>query len=177
GPATLAATDVETSPTSHNVIPDRAVVTLDWRILPGPGPEELVGRVEEAVARHVADAPEGLSIEVRMAREGQVCYTGLARDRDLHTPGFLLEPGHPMVRAAAEAVGRRDGPGPAAVRPWTFATDGGWSSGVHGIPTVGFAPGEERFAHTNRERLDLAEAEWAFGRYPALILAVMEAVA
>jgi hypothetical protein len=46
---------------------------------------------------------------------------------------------------------------------------------VHGIPTVGFAPGEERFAHTNRERLDVEEARWAFSRYSALIRAIQQA--
>jgi acetylornithine deacetylase/succinyl-diaminopimelate desuccinylase-like protein len=81
------------------------------------------------------------------------------------------------VSAAARAAGRRNGSGPAAVRPWTFATDGGWSAGVHGIPTFGFAPGEERFAHTNRERLDLDEARWTFERYPDVILAAMAALA
>jgi acetylornithine deacetylase/succinyl-diaminopimelate desuccinylase-like protein len=78
----------------------------------------------------------------------------------------------PLVVAAAEAVGRQEGEGPARVRPWTFATDGGWSQGVFGIPTIGFAPGEERFAHTNRERLELDGARWAFLRYPRLILAL-----
>ena len=83
-----------------------------------------------------------------------------------------------MVTAAAGAVGRRGAPDTAArCRPWTFATDGGWTCGVFGIPTIGFAPGEERYAHTNRERLDVEEARWAFSRYPSLILAVQEAVA
>jgi hypothetical protein len=41
---------------------------------------------------------------------------------------------------------------------------------------VGFAPGEERFAHTNRERLDVEEARWAFARYPDLILALQHAL-
>jgi acetylornithine deacetylase/succinyl-diaminopimelate desuccinylase-like protein len=80
------------------------------------------------------------------------------------------------VVAGAEAVGRRDGGGAAKIRPWQFATDGGWSRGVHGIPTVGFAPGEERYAHTNRERIDVEEARWGFGRYPALISAVQTAL-
>ena len=82
-----------------------------------------------------------------------------------------------MIVAASEAVGRRDEGGPATIRPWQFATDGGWSCGVFGIPTVGFAPGEERFAHTNRERLDVEEARWGFARYPHLIAAVQRAVA
>jgi hypothetical protein len=63
------------------------------------------------------------------------------------------------------------------VRPWTFATDGGWTCGVHGIPTIGFAPGEERYAHTNRERLDLEEARWALERYPEMVVAIQDALA
>ena len=66
---------------------------------------------------------------------------------------------------------------PATVRPWTFATDGGWTCGVFGIPTLGFGPGEERYAHTNRERLDVEEAAWAFSRHGPLILAMQEALA
>ena len=107
-----------------------------------------------------------------MARETQGTYTGLHIDRELFTPGFLMGPQEPLVRAAADAVGLVSGDGPATVRPWTFATDGGWSCGVHGIPTIGFAPGEERHAHTNTERLDLDEARWAYGRYPGLISAL-----
>jgi acetylornithine deacetylase/succinyl-diaminopimelate desuccinylase-like protein len=87
-----------------------------------------------------------------------------------------MRPDHPVVVAAAAAAGRRADRGAASVRPWQFATDGGWSCGIHGIPTVGFAPGEERYAHTNRERLDLDEARWAYERYPDVIAAVQGAV-
>ena len=112
-----------------------------------------------------------------MASERQVTYTGIVADRDLFTPGFLMDPSHPVVDAAARAVGRRrDANEAAEVRPWTFATDGGWSRGVNGIPTIGFAPGEERFAHTNRERLLVEEARWGFERYPGLISAVQTAL-
>lgn len=181
GAATVAATAVEVSPASRNVIPDLAVVVLDWRTVPGLPEEEHVRRIEEALARRIGTPPEGLRVEVRFARQRQRTYTGLAEERVLYTPGFLMDPGHPVVRAAARAVSASraasgdDAPEPA-VRPWTFATDGGHSCGTHGIPTIGFAPGEERYAHTNRERLELASAEQVFRQYPAVILAVQQAV-
>jgi acetylornithine deacetylase/succinyl-diaminopimelate desuccinylase-like protein len=177
GPSTLAATAVDVSPLSRNVIPDRVVVALDWRVLPGTTDDDLLARVRDAITARIAEPPEGLTWQVRMGVETQVTYTGVSRERTLYTPGFLLEPDHPAVRAAALAAGRRDDEGPALIRPWTFATDGGWSAGVHGVPTFGFAPGEERYAHTNRERLDLDEARWAFGRYPAIITAAQDALA
>jgi putative selenium metabolism hydrolase len=178
GPASMTATTVDVLPESRNVIPDLVVVALDWRILPGTTDDALLARVSEELRRVMGpDTPEGLSWSVRMATEHQECFTGMAEDKDLLTPGFLMDPEHPVVRAAAGAVGRMDeGVGPATVRPWTFATDGGWSCGVHGIPTIGFAPGEERFAHTNRERLDLDEARWAWARYPRMIQAMQEAL-
>ena len=173
GPATLVPTDVTATPASRNVIPDQVVVALDWRILPGTTEADLVRTVRTAVADRLGTLADGLSFEVRMAVEEQRTYTGLEQDRGLLTPGFLVSADSPLIRAVAAAAGRRDGEGAAAVRPWTFATDGGWSCGVHGIPTFGFAPGEERFAHTNRERLGIEEARWAFERYPAIILAAM----
>ncbi|MEQ8329042.1 MAG: M20/M25/M40 family metallo-hydrolase [Longimicrobiales bacterium] len=177
GPSTCTATMVDVKPESRNVIPDLAVVALDWRILPGDDDASLLERVRRALSVRIPEAPEGLSLEVRMAAEHQVTWTGQAEDKNLLTPGFLMDADHPVVRAAARAVGTRNDPGvPAAVRPWTFATDGGWSCGVHGIPTVGFAPGEERHAHTNRERLDVEEARWAFERHPHLVAAVQNAV-
>ena len=173
GPATLVPTDVTATPASRNVIPDQVVVALDWRILPGTTEADLVQTVKAALDRRLGPLEEGHSVEVRMAVEEQRTYTGLEQDRGLLTPGFLVSADSPLIRAVAAAAGRRDGEGAAAVRPWTFATDGGWSCGVHGIPTFGFAPGEERFAHTNRERLDLDEARWAFDRYPDIMLAAM----
>lgn len=188
GEASLAVTGVDVVPESRNVIPDRVTVVVDWRVLPGQTDEAMLGAVREAIAVHLPSTPDGYEIEVRLASEEQTTHTGVSSRRSLFTPGFLMDPDHPVVRAAARAVGVRDGTGDrsrggrtadaaAETRPWTFATDGGWTCGVHGVPTVGFAPGEERFAHTNRERLGLEEARWAFERYPALILGVMQALA
>ncbi len=174
GTSSLVATGVDVLPESRNVIPDRVTVVLDWRVLPGTDEEAMTSRVRDAVTRGLGELPDGFSVSVSMAQERQAAYTGIAHDRSLFTPGFLMDPLDPLVLAAAAAVGQRAGEGPAAVRPWTFATDGGWSRGVFGIPTVGFAPGEERFAHTNRERLDVEEARWAFARYPELVLALQQ---
>jgi succinyl-diaminopimelate desuccinylase len=178
GVATVTPTSVEALPESRNVIPDRVTVVLDWRILPGTKDQSLIERVQEVLDARLPDLPDGYGVEVRVSRERQSTYTGVTRERQMFSPGFLLDAEHPVVRAAARAVGRRNGGGGAAeVRPWTFATDGGWTCGVHGIPTIGFAPGEERHAHTNRERLDLEEARWSLERYPELVLAIQGALA
>ena len=177
GPSSLVATMVDVQPETRNVIPDHVVVAVDWRFLPGTTEDGLLRLLGDRVGARVGKPPSGLRWDARVATEPQRTYTGVERDWRLFSPGFLMSPEHPAVQAAAEAVGRRSGPGPAEARPWAFATDGGWSCGVHGIPTVGFAPGEERYAHTNRERLEVAEARWAFERHPLLIAGLQRALA
>jgi putative selenium metabolism hydrolase len=173
GRSTAVATCVDVVPESRNVIPDRALVVVDWRVLPGDTAEGLVERLRTALRRRVPEVPAGYALEVRLASVDQRTFTGFERSRQMFSPGFLMDPNDPAIVAAAAAVGRReDATIPARIRPWRFATDGGWTRGVHGIPTVGFAPGEEHFAHTNRERMEVEELRWGFERYPLLVEAL-----
>jgi putative selenium metabolism hydrolase len=178
GASTAVATLVVVAPESRNVIPDEVVVTVDWRVLPGDTPEGLVARLERSVRGRIPAVPEGYQIDVRVAAVHQKTYTGFERAREMFSPGFLMDPEDPAIVAAARAVGVRGAPDePARIRPWRFATDGGWTRGVHGIPTVGFAPGEEQYAHTNRERMDVEEFRWGLERYPLLVEALQRASA
>jgi putative selenium metabolism hydrolase len=173
GSATMAPTALETLPRSRNVIPDRVRIVLDWRVIPGATADELREQLAGFLRDHVL-LPEGWSYQVVYSIEAQRTHTGKTRDRRMFTPGFLMRQDHPVVQAAVSTVARHTGRQPA-VRPWSFATDGGHSCGVHGIPTLGFAPGEERYAHTNRERLELASARIAYDAYPHLIRALQSA--
>lgn len=177
GPSTAVATMVEVAPETRNVIPDEVRVAVDWRVLPGDTPEALAERLTQAIDRRVPELPDGRSYEVRIASVHQRTYTGFERSREMFSPGFLMEDDDPGIVAAAAAVGVRGAPDrPARVRPWRFATDGGWTRGVHGIPTVGFAPGQEHFAHTNRERIEVEALRWGLERYPDLVEALHRSV-
>jgi putative selenium metabolism hydrolase len=175
GRATLAPTAIETLPTSYNVISDIVRIVIDWRILPDTTADGAVDSLR-AFLRASVELPEPIGLDVRYSTERQRTWTGQERDRRMYTPGFLMRPDAPVVRAALHAIATKTGRTPA-VRPWTFATDGGHTCGVHGIPTIGYAPGEERHAHTNTERLDLRAARMAWEAYPHLIASVQAAAA
>lgn len=175
GPATLTPTVVECWPRSGNVVPDRVRITLDWRVLPGWDEAPALEQIRRAIAARVPPA-EGMRVEVLPGRARFHAWTGYEEENSNFTPGFLLDDGHPLVVTAAEALRAATGRAPA-IRPWKFGTDGGHSCGTHGVPTLGFAPGREALAHTNRERLELDEARTAFEAYPPLVRAVQAALA
>jgi acetylornithine deacetylase/succinyl-diaminopimelate desuccinylase-like protein len=173
GRSTITPTAIETLPRSRNVIPDRVRIVLDWRVLPGMTAEKAVAQVRDVVTS--ARLPDGFSVGVALSSEVQRSYTGVTEERKLLTPGYLLETNHPVVSAAAGAIAGATGLTPS-LRPWTFATDGGHACGVYGVPCVGYAPGEEKYAHTNRERLELQQARVIYDSYPEVIRAVAAAL-
>ena len=170
GDATVTPTVIETWPKSGNVIPDRVRVTLDMRVLPGWDEGEAIHELRALLAERIPPLP-GLRVEVLPGRVTHRAWTGWEDEHSNFTPGFLMADQHPVVAAAAGALRQALGRD-AVVRQWKFGTDGGHSCGTHGVPTIGFAPGMESLAHTNRERLDLTEARQAFDAYPALIRGV-----
>ena len=175
GRSSIVATDVVATPKSRNVIPDSMTVVLDWRVLPGLDAESAVTMLRSFLDERLR-VPEGLSWDVRFSVEHQTTWTGEQKDRRMFSPGFLIAPDHPVALAAADSLEASTGRRPT-IRPWTFATDGGHTCGEHGVPTIGYAPGEERFAHTNVERLELDGARVAYEAYPELIRRVQAAVA
>lgn len=174
GRATLTPTVIESWPKSGNVIPDRVRVTLDLRVLPGWDEAAALAEIRARLAARVPPV-EGIRVEVLPGRATHRAWTGWVDEHSNFTPGFLLPDDHPVVEAAAQALRATTGRTPA-IRQWKFGTDGGHACGTHGVPTIGFAPGVEALAHTNRERLDLASARTAFDAYPALIRAVQDAL-
>ena len=175
GRATLTPTVVETWPRSGNVIPGRLRVTLDMRVLPG---WDEARAVEEIRALLQARVPvvEGVRVEVVPGRVTHRAWTGWEDEHSNFTPGYLLEDDHPVVQAPRRRPWARPRGDAPPIRQWKFGTDGGHSCGTHGVPTIGFAPGREALAHTNRERLELAPARAVFDAYPALIRAVQDAL-
>ncbi len=59
------------------------------------------------------------------------------------------------------------------MKVWAFSTDGAYTRGEAGIPTVGFGPGEERYAHTVNEQVRLADVLLAANGYASIAVEVL----
>jgi acetylornithine deacetylase/succinyl-diaminopimelate desuccinylase-like protein len=66
------------------------------------------------------------------------------------------------VAAATEALGR-----PPRLSRWNFSTNGVASCGLFRVPTVGFGPGDEIWAHTPDDQVPVAQLA-AAARFYAL---------
>jgi acetylornithine deacetylase/succinyl-diaminopimelate desuccinylase-like protein len=88
---------------------------------------------------------------IRSVRE--TSWTGLTADCAKQMEAWLIRPEHPLVIETAKAlhaIGQTPDFG-----IWDFATDASYVTGVLGIPTIGYSPMEEQYAHTPIDRVSL----------------------
>jgi acetylornithine deacetylase/succinyl-diaminopimelate desuccinylase-like protein len=160
GTSTVAPTLYVTDQSSANVVPATALVTLDWRTVPGEDGADVLDQVAAlaAAATHIdggGDVAPIIQADARIVYRGWRTYTGLERSFASVSPAFHTPAASPLVVAAQEAletVLRRGAP----TRIWPFATDGGQLAAA-GIPTIGFGPGREALTHTQEERVSVDE--------------------
>jgi acetylornithine deacetylase/succinyl-diaminopimelate desuccinylase-like protein len=70
-------------------------------------------------------------------------------------PGWLIPEDETRIIQKAQAACTALWGAPVKVDVWKFSTDGTYSAGVAGIPTLGFGPQEERYVHTPFDQVNL----------------------
>jgi len=166
GQGTLAVTDIRSQAGSRNAVPDRCDLIVDRRLTLGETEAMALAEVQRVIAR------EGVRAEVRVTEYDEVSYTGYpCRAREFYPP-WVIEEDHPLVvalvRAARAQLGRRP-----RVGYWNFSTEGAYTAGVAGIPTVGFGPGDPRHAHTADESVRLDDVCTAAEVYARLAVELL----
>jgi putative selenium metabolism hydrolase len=163
GPGSLAVTRIESLAGSKNVIPDLCRFIIDRRLTVGETEGVALTQVQNVIDR------ERLNAGVVVPEFRVVSYKGYEAQGREYYPAWVISKDHPLIEAAVRAVQRELGHRPQ-VGHWDFSTDGVYSMGVMGIPTVGFGPGEERYAHTTDERIRLADVFDAASVYARLVV-------
>jgi putative selenium metabolism hydrolase len=165
GKGTIAVTKIECETPSLNAIPDSCTIYLDRRLTQGETRDSAIAEVQELAAR------TGATVEVLEYAEPS--YTGLVLTTDKYYPAWVLDPEHPLVRAGVAAGEAALGRTPV-VDKWIFSTNGVSSAGSLGIPTIGFGPSEERWAHTVLDQCPVDDLVASMAFYAALPRAVIE---
>ncbi|HAM36425.1 MAG TPA: YgeY family selenium metabolism-linked hydrolase [Elusimicrobia bacterium] len=141
GKGTVAVTKIDCQTPSLNAVPDECTIYLDRRLTAGETLRLAVAQIERlaSVRRHKA--------KVEVLRYDAVAWTGLRVGQEKYYPTWVLPESHKLVKAAKAAGRIALGKAPK-VDKWVFSTNGVASAGRLGIPTVGFGPSNEIYAHT-----------------------------
>lgn len=166
GEASITITNLVCRPGGLSIIPDEAEISIDRRYVPG---ETLESILEEfnALFEQMKNQKSEFEATVQVRTFHEKSYTGYEKDVQKYHPVWVTEKNHPFAQKTIEAlqsIGQ-----PAETGYWRFGTDGSWSAGVMGIPTIGFQWGEESLAHTPIEHISIDQLVKTTEGYAAIM--------
>ncbi|MGW5387098.1 YgeY family selenium metabolism-linked hydrolase [Nocardia sp. NPDC003963] len=172
GAAMMVLTNLKSEPHPNvSVVPDRCVAVYDRRTVLGESAAAVLEPVR-ALAEPVA-AAAGARVTVGFARSDFTTWTGVEVGAESFAPAWCVPadrwPAAPAIHAL-EAAGLDPRPG-----FYQFCTNGSASAGRHGIPTLGFGPGDPGLAHTTDESIDLDDLYLGACGYAVLLQALLVA--
>lgn len=162
GHAKITVSDMTVKTPSLNAVPDEATIFIDRRMTFGETKEGALAQIQALIPEK-----DRASVKVEELYYDEPSYTGFVFPVDKYFPAWALEPEHPLVRAGLQArtqVGLKDEP----AGKWEFSTNGIYWAGKAGIPSIGFGPGDEIYAHTVGECIPLDEVVKATEFYAIL---------
>ena len=162
GHGKITVSDMEVKTPSINAVPDEAVIYIDRRMTFGETKEAAIAQVQALIPEKDRE-----SVKVEELFYDEPSYTGFVFPVDKYFPAWALEENHPLVQAgqnARQAIGLPDSPS----GKWEFSTNGIYWAGKASIPSIGFGPGDEKFAHTVNDCVPLDEVVKATGFYAVL---------
>lgn len=163
GKGTIAVTKIECDTDSINCVPYACRIYMDRRL--------TKGETKDLAVRQIKSLPSAKGAKVEVLKFDEPSYTGMTLKTEKYYPTWVLPEKHKLVQGAAAAYRALFNRAPK-IDKWTFSTNGVSSMGQLGIPTIGFGPSEERFAHTNQDKCAIKDLRIACAFYAALPLFV-----
>jgi putative selenium metabolism hydrolase len=166
GEGILELTDIISTPyPGASVVPHQCRVTFDRRTLVGETAEVVLAPVRQAIADLQAIDPD-FKAEAEIVCASENCHTGAVLSGTRFFPAWELPESHPLVEGSLTSL-RQAGLTPAVTK-YSFCTNGSYSAGIAGLPTIGFGPGREDGAHVVDENIEIEQLIGAATGYQAI---------
>ena len=162
GKGSVTISEVRSTSPSLCAVADGCTIHLDRRL--------TVGETEQTSVAEILALPsvQAAGATVSVLDYEVPSHTGLAYPTRKYYPTWEVAEGDAAVRLAQLAHRQAFGED-AATGFWTFSTNGVATAGMHGIPTIGFGPGHEHFAHAPNEQTEIEHLVRSCAFYAAFV--------
>jgi putative selenium metabolism hydrolase len=160
GKGSTTISEIRSTSPSLCAVADSCTIHVDRRLTKGETLEGAVAQLEALPGVRESQA------KVTVLDYDRASYTGLRYPAKKYYPTWVLDADHPAVVVAAQAAEFVLGRAPR-IDKWGFSTNGVATCGMFGIPTVGFGPAHEKWAHTPEDQCPVEHLTIAAAFYAA----------
>lgn len=168
GHGRITVTDMDVKTPSINAVPDEATIYIDRRITFGEEPEAELRRLQKMIGDR-----DDIHAEILVYDEPS--YTGFVLPLDKIYPAWAYPEDAPIIKAGLAAGQTLYGD--IGTGKWDFSTNGIYWAGKAGIPSIGFAPGDEVHAHTVLDQVafdDVVKSTEWYALFPSVLLQTIQ---
>jgi len=167
GKSTITVTNIKSTSVSLNAVADGCTIHVDRRL----------GRndTKDSVLQEIKNLPSVVKAEAKVSivKFDAKSYKDFQFSVEGYYPSWQMKETHPLVIKAKKAFTKQLGE-ELEIGFWRFSTNGVATKGLFDIPTIGFGPGEERFAHTSEEHIPIEHLIKATEFYISFMLSYSE---
>lgn len=150
GQSSISLNIIECSPGALSIVPDKCMLSIDRRTIPGETDEEVLAQFQNIIDEIAREDPE-FKADVKIKSAVERTFTGLKLDEVKNVLPWKMPVEHPFTLACKEglqAVGQQP-----KLDYWIFATDMSLNSGRDHKPAIGYSPMQEQYAHTPYDKV------------------------
>ena len=164
GKGTVTIAEIRSTSPSLCAVADSSTIHLDRRLAATDTMESAVKEIQSLPSVRKAEA------EVVVLDYAVPSWRGLTYPTKKYYPTWLLPENHPVLASGVKTYEQLFGQKPQVSR-WVFSTNGVAVMGMHGIPCIGFGPGNEIHAHMATEQIPvdhLVKASAWYAAFPSV---------